>query len=194
MAPDLAEVVGERVPALLVIDMQRAFTEAQPSLSAPALTAARRLVTAARSAGALTVFTVQTAPGGPFEEKLPTLARLVPGSEHCELAPELGPTLDAPIIEKKAPSAFFGTDLAGRLRDSGVEDVLVAGTSTSGCVRASVVDGMSLGFRMHVVEDAVFDRNALAGEVSLDDVRVKYGFVTDADAALEMLEKPHARE
>ena len=75
------------------------------------------------------------------------------------------------------PSAFFGTALAAWLTQRGVKTLLVAGSVTSGCVRASVVDAMSLGFRPLVVEDCVGDRALGPHEANLFDMGQKYAAV-----------------
>jgi maleamate amidohydrolase len=78
------------------------------------------------------------------------------------------------IIRKTQPSAFFGTDLSGRLISQGVDTLLVTGCTTSGCVRASVVDSMSYNFRTIVVTDCVGDRAIAPHEANLFDMGQKY--------------------
>ena len=78
---------------------------------------------------------------------------------------------------KTQPSAFFGTDLASWLIGRRVDTVLVAGCTTSGCVRASVVDAMSFNFRPIVVAECVGDRAIAPHEASLFDIAQKYGDV-----------------
>jgi maleamate amidohydrolase len=91
------------------------------------------------------------------------------------------------VILKSAPSIFFESDLATRLRSRGVKDLLIAGTSTSGCVRASVVDAFSHGFGVAVVEEAVFDRAHTSHNVSLFEMDQKYGNVINLDDAIGLL-------
>ena len=88
------------------------------------------------------------------------------------------------MIEKKAASAFLGTGLAEELQQEGVDTLLVCGTSTSGCVRASVVEGMGRDFRMIVVRECVSDRSDLLHEVALFDMGSKYADLVTLDEAL----------
>jgi nicotinamidase-related amidase len=87
------------------------------------------------------------------------------------------------VIQKTKPSAFFGTPLASYLTGLGVDTVLVTGTTTSGCVRATVVDAFSNNFRTLVVEEAVFDRGDLPHKANLFDMHSKYADVITVDEA-----------
>ena len=80
-------------------------------------------------------------PGGISGIKAPTLLEFKRGSWECEIDPLIAPAPGERVLEKRAPSAFFGNDLAESLREQGIDTVVVCGTSLSGCVRASVVDG-----------------------------------------------------
>ncbi len=99
------------------------------------------------------------------------------GGKGPEIPHEIAPAAADIVISKKKASAFFGTPLAGYLIDMGVDTLLVTGVSTSGCVRASVVDGHAYNFRVCVVEEATFDRSSVAHKVSLFDMHMKYGDV-----------------
>lgn len=189
MPNETIEVERSGEIALLVVDMQQGFLEAPDEAARRAITNTTMLLDTARAARRPIAFTVQVAPGGPFQHKLPTLARLQPGSEACDIAPELGRRALEQRIEKRAPSAFFETALAEGLRRHGVTTVLLAGTSTSGCVRASAVDAMSSGFTVWVVRDCVFDRDAAAAEMALNDISRKYGEVTSLGHADRMLRR-----
>jgi maleamate amidohydrolase len=111
--------------------------------------------------------------------------------ERGELAQRIGnqiPDLIAPgpgelVIQKPKPSAFFGTPLASYLIGLGVDTLLVAGTTTSGCVRATVIDAFSNNFRTVVVEDCVFDRGELPHKANLFDMHSKYADVVPIDEA-----------
>ena len=99
--------------------------------------------------------------------------------------PELiAPREDEWLLEKPRASAFFATPLAAYLHQKGVDSVLVSGCVTSGCVRASVVDGYSHGFNVFVVEECVFDRAELSHLVSLYEMNAKYADVITLDEAL----------
>lgn len=90
-----------------------------------------------------------------------------------EFSPEPGDV----VIYKERASAFFGTPLIAHLRRRGVESLIVCGESTSGCVRASVVDAYSYGFHTVVVEEGCFDRSPLSHAVNLFDMHHKYADV-----------------
>jgi nicotinamidase-related amidase len=93
---------------------------------------------------------------------------------------EIAPGPGEVRIEKTKPSAFFGTPLTATLIDLGVDTVVVAGCTTSGCVRASVIEAFSYGFRVAVVEDGTFDRAELPHAVNLFDMDSKYANVMPA--------------
>jgi maleamate amidohydrolase len=118
--------------------------------------------------------------------------------ERGDLAARIGnqiPDLIAPqpdelVIQKPKPSAFFGTPLASYLVGLGVDTVLVTGTTTSGCVRATVVDAFSNNFHTVVVEDGVFDRGELPHKANLFDMHAKYADVISLDEAITYLTQP----
>ena len=92
------------------------------------------------------------------------------------------------LLVKKYASCFFGTDLMSRLATHGVDTLLIAGCTTSGCVRATAVDACSYGLRTIVIEDAVGDRAELPHYANLFDIDAKYGDVVSLSEALEYLE------
>jgi nicotinamidase-related amidase len=81
------------------------------------------------------------------------------------------------VIKKRKPSGFFGTDLASYLTLLGADSVVVVGTTTSGCVRASVVDAFSLNYRVILAEEGCFDRSEASHALSLCDMHAKYADV-----------------
>lgn len=93
------------------------------------------------------------------------------------------------MIYKQRASGFFGTPLEAHLRMLGVDTLIVAGESTSGCVRASVVDAYSHGFKIGLVEECVFDRSELTHKVNLFDMHHKYAHVLHVDEAVAYLEQ-----
>jgi maleamate amidohydrolase len=98
--------------------------------------------------------------------------------------PELiAPQADEIVIHKTKPSAFFGTPLASYLIALHVDTVLVTGSTTSGCVRASVIDAFSNNFRTIVIEEAVFDRGQASHKINLFDMNAKYADVISIDNA-----------
>jgi maleamate amidohydrolase len=103
------------------------------------------------------------------------------------IMPEVAPIPGEPVLLKAAPSAFWGTPLAAYLNQLRVDTVIVVGESTSGCVRATAVDGCSYRYRMLVVEDCVFDRHEAAHAINLFDMDQKYADVIGLDDAVGYL-------
>ncbi len=128
---------------------------------------------------------------GRWREKHPrTLAQ--PADAH-EIVAELRPTETEVVIRKTKPSAFHGTPLVDALVDARVDTLVVAGCTTSGCVRATVVDAFSYGFHTIVVEDGVFDRGQVAHAANLFDMDQKYANVTPSARVVEYLGRCAAR-
>jgi maleamate amidohydrolase len=119
-----------------------------------------------------------------FSLKVPGMATLTEDNPNSAIVPELTPVKGELVVRKTVPSAFFGTQLTPWLAQKGVQTVLVAGAVTSGCVRASVVDAMSFGFRPIVVSDCVGDRALAPHEASLFDMGQKYAAVMPLADAL----------
>ena len=186
-------------PALLVIDMQIGFTAPEKSPLAGNLdshiAAINQLLPAARKAGAPVVFTVVgydpqvPGDGGLWPEKAPTLLELKLGSDLVKVDPRLRRLPDELVLVKKYASAFHGTPLAPTLVSRGVDTVLVTGCTTSGCVRATVMDALAHGFRPIVPEEAVGDRAQEPHDANLFDIDSKYGDVVALVEALAYLEE-----
>lgn len=192
---------GKR-PALLVIDFVRAYLVKDSPLYAgveAAQAAAVQLLAAARAAQIPIVHTnVVYQPGGRdggvFFRKVPALASFEAGA-HPDLAAfaaGLEPLPGETVISKQYASAFFGTSLASTLTALGVDTVLIAGLSTSGCVRASAVDCCQHGFIPVVVAEAVGDRASGPHEANLFDIHAKYGDVVALDEVRGWLGKVRA--
>jgi nicotinamidase-related amidase len=105
---------------------------------------------------------------------------------------EIAPLPGDIVIEKRGPSAFFGTPLVSHLNELDVDTLIVAGTTTSGCVRASVVDAAAYNYYVGVVEECCFDRFDISHRVSLMDMHAKYGQVMTLDRAQEFLRSADA--
>ena len=189
-----------RRPALLVIDFVRAYLVPGSPLYAGVEQARADCVTllqAARIAGIPVLHTrVEFQPGGRdggvFFRKLPALACFEAG-RHPELAAfaeGLEPVAGETVITKQYASAFFGTSLASTLTVLGVDTLLIAGLSTSGCVRASAVDACQHGFVPVVVREAVGDRAPGPHESNLFDLQAKYAEVAALATVLEYLGAP----
>ena len=117
--------------------------------------------------------------------KVPSLLTLREHARESQIVPQLEPVSGELVLRKTSPSAFFGTSLAAWLSQRGVQTLLIAGCTTSGCVRASVVDAMCHGFRPLVVTDCVGDRSLQAHEANLFDMNQKYATLMARDAALQ---------
>lgn len=184
-----------RSPAVLVVDFQVGFLD--PDVFgggniADAAARTRDLLAAARAAGVPIAFTrvVYAADGaddGVFTRKAPGLSRLTEEAEISRLDPALGRRPGEIVVGKTQPSAFFGTGLAGHLVARGIDTLVVAGCTTSGCVRASVVDAMSFNFRPIVVTDCVGDRAAGPHEANLFDMDQKYADLATCDEVADRL-------
>jgi maleamate amidohydrolase len=96
---------------------------------------------------------------------------------RCDIVDEVAPIEGEAVLRKAAPSAFWGTPLAAHLNYLGTDTIIVCGESTSGCVRASVVEGCTYRYRMIVVEECVFDRHESAHAMNLFDMHQKYADV-----------------
>ena len=184
-------------PALLVIDIIRAFTDLRSPLASnldSQVAAIRTLLAAARQQEMPVIFsTVAYDPdlqeAGIWIRKIPSNSWLVDGSEWVELDERLDRRPREMLLVKKYASCFFGTDLAARLVTRQVDTLLITGCTTSGCVRATAVDACSLGLHTIVVQEAVGDRAELPHIANLFDIDAKYGDVVDLQDALGYLER-----
>ena len=192
---------GER-PALVVVDLVNGFTDPRSPLwcdADGAVAATARLLAAARAAGAPVAFTtVRYDEAGErvaraFIAKVPALRTLAPGTPWPEVDERIAPRPGEPVLVKLFASAFFGTPLAAMLAAHGVDTVVVAGASTSGCVRATVVDALQHGYRVVVPREGVADRATSQHEAALFDIEAKYGDVVGVEEAVAVLEAARAR-
>jgi maleamate amidohydrolase len=194
-----------RHPALIVVDVNVGFTDPESPLVCgleDVVLAIGRLLAEVRSAGFPVVFTTvsfdeagkETAAA--FIDKIPALLTLEAGSRWVEIDPRIAPQEGEPVLNKLFASAFFGTALESFLTANGCDSLIVTGASTSGCVRATVVDAIQHGYRPVVPREAVGDRNPEAHAANLYDIDTKYGDVVSLDEVLAQLEEisaAHAR-
>ena len=185
-------------PALIVIDVNVGFTEPESPLVCDledVVAAIQRLLAEMRSAGLPVVYTTvsyderdkETAAA--FLDKIPALLTLEAGSRWVEIDSRIAPREGEPVLNKLFASAFFGTPLASYLAANGCDSLIVTGASTSGCVRATVVDAIQHGYRPVVPREAVGDRNPEAHAANLYDIDTKYGDVVSVDEVLAHLEE-----
>jgi maleamate amidohydrolase len=182
-----------RKPALLVIDFVNAFTDSSTMLGSnldAQVEEANRLLDAAHEAGIPALFStvvyeerdLRDSGIWAMKHKGPQLLRA--GSKAVELDLRVHRLPADAIIVKKYASCFFGTDLVPRLLSHNTDTLVIAGCSTSGCVRATAVDACQYGFRPIVVREAVGDRSQAAHEQSLFDLHSRYADVVAIDEAL----------
>lgn len=186
-----------RRPAVLMVDFAQAYYDPASPLfggegCARARDAARRLADGARAAGIPVIWTEVRyakggADGGVFFRKAPPLVCFEVGNPLGDLAQGLDRLPSEIMVTKQYPSAFFGTSLAATLTAMGVDTVLLAGLTTSGCVRATCVDAMSHGFITLVVEDACGDRAEGPHGANLFDMSAKYADLVTATEAITYL-------
>jgi maleamate amidohydrolase len=195
-------------PALLLIDLYRWVfgDKPEPLLEAiktwplscglagwNALPHIQKLLAVAREIG-IPVIHVVNMDGNGVEGRYPNKGRedLSPEAlerrrRKYEIVDELKPIPGETVLQKSSPSAFWGTPLFGHLNWLRVDTILVCGESTSGCVRASVVDGCTNRFRMVVAEECVFDRHETAHAMNLFDMDRKYAAVLPVDDVIKYL-------
>ena len=180
-------------PALLIIDVNVGFTDPESPLVCDlesVVAAIGELLAEARRARVPVVYTTVAYDEGDrvaaraFVDKIPALTTLEAGSRWVEIDPRIAPGEGEPVLRKLFASAFFGTPLQALLTAHGVDTLIVTGASTSGCVRATVVDAIQHAFRPVVPRQAVGDRNPDAHEANLYDIDAKYGDVVSLEESL----------
>lgn len=185
---------GKR-PALIIVDFVMAYLDKASPLYAgaeEALASTARLLASARNAKVPVIFTnvvyqLGGADGGLFYRKIPALNVFIKGSPLGSFPPSLQPMADEQIISKQFASAFFGTNLASILASLNIDTLLIAGMSTSGCVRATALDALQHGFAPFVVREACGDRHAGPHEANLFDLQAKYAEVISEQEACAFL-------
>lgn len=130
------------------------------------------------------VYADDASDAGAFTRKSPGLLKLTEASPLSQIVPELAPVPGELVIRKRQASAFFGTELSGWLQWRQVDTLLVTGCTTSGCVRATVVDALSHNLRTIVVRDCVGDRALGPHEANLFDMEQKYADLMESDAIM----------
>ena len=183
---------GKKI-AILVIDMTRAFVEDRFSLGyektgKPCAVAIRRLLDKARPIGIPVIY---TRGGG----KWPGIGKIrkkkissIITSEANEIVDELTPNNGEIVLTKPKPSAFIGTPLLGILIHHNVDTLVVTGMVTSGCVRATVVDGCSYNYKVMVPLECVADRGEVPHKANLFDMDMKYADVRSLEDVLKHIE------
>lgn len=183
-------------PALLLVDMINGFTDSRCSLGSecPEVVAANaKLLQLFRSKGLPVIFTTvvyhKDDQAKVFRNRVNALNQLTPDSHWVKVDDKLAMLDGEILIEKQWASAFHKTDLDDQLKKLNVDSLIITGLTTSGCVRASVVDGLQYDYRVFVPREAVGDRNQQAHEANLHDMHAKYADVMSLDEISRLIEK-----
>jgi maleamate amidohydrolase len=185
-------------PALIVVDVNNGFTDPASPLVCDldgVVESIARLLDEGRRAGIPVIYTTVSYSEGDrvaaaaFIDKVPALLTLEAGSRWAEIDARIAPRASEPVLNKLFASAFFGTPLSSLLTAAGSDSLIVTGASTSGCVRATVVDALQHGYRPIVPREAVGDRNPAAHDANLYDIDAKYGDVVALDEVLAHIEQ-----
>lgn len=181
---------------VVVVDFQRGFIDPDfPMGGAPMVDQAVRntvpVIEAAKRAGLPVVACVNgyDSPRAAPHWKVAPVLDLLKDTPSTELDPRIAAAGPDVVLMKSAPSIFFATPAAAILTKERVDTVIVTGCITSGCVRASVNDAFSLGFRVMVPHDCVGDHDQAAHDQNLKDVERRYADIIDAKTAIEAIER-----
>jgi maleamate amidohydrolase len=174
-------------PALIVVDLSNGFSDPTSPLGGNfdnQISEINGLLMAFRAKNLPVYFTSvvyhDDSTASVFRRRLPDLNILKASSDWVKINDKFDVKPDELIIEKQWPSAFFKTQLAAQLEKKSVDSIVVVGLTTSGCVRATVVDGLQHNYPVFVVPEACGDRNVNAHHASLHDMHAKYAVVKPA--------------
>ena len=150
----------------------------------------KRLFAAARKAELPIFYTTSDTRGSsrPSIIKATNRRNAPPLPDDSDIFPDFAPQPGDVVITKQRASGFYGTPLLAHLTQLGVQSVMVIGESTSGCVRASTVDGYSSGYHMTLAEECCFDRSEISHKVNLFDLHHKYADVMKVDQIIKAIE------
>lgn len=156
-----------------------------------AIAPTQKLFAAARAAGLPVFFTTTETRDAAKPGAVRATNRRMAQSERTEdvykIRPEFAPQPGETVIFKQRASGFFGTPLIAHLTQLNIDTIIVCGESTSGCVRATTVDGYSYGFHMVMAEDCCFDRSLISHKVNLFDLHHKYADVMKTEVIIGAL-------
>ena len=212
---------GGKAPALLIIDVNYAFCgeQSEPILDSivkwrascgeeawEALPHIRKLLDKCREKGIPVIYTTGTVRDDGWDKggwawkssrTVEDVASNAPEGRESnrdpnEIMDEIAPGPKDIVIRKHKPSAFYGTPLTGFLNDLCADSLVVTGTTTSGCVRASVIDAFSNNIRCVIAEEACFDRSQASHAINLCDMNAKYADVVPVEEALDYIDTVEA--
>lgn len=185
-----AQGLGDQ-PALVIVDVINGFTDPECPLGSEAdavVEANVALMNAFHDRGLPVVLTTviyhRDDQARVFRDRLPALNVLTPESRWVQYDARLPLNSSDILLEKTHASAFHGTNLDQQLRTLGVDSLVVTGLTTSGCVRATAVDGLQCDYRVVVPREATGDRNPEAHEANLYDLNAKYADVVSIQEVL----------
>ena len=178
-----SQSIGNR-PALVLVDLVNGFTDPACPLGGnyPDVVAANVELLAAFRAASLPIFFTTVVyhtenQARVFRDRVPALDVLTPDSEWVKINAELKRRSDEPIIEKQWASGFFKTDLKTQIVKTHADSLIITGLTTSGCVRATALDGLQHDYKVFIPAGAVGDRNSDAHTANLFDLHAKYADV-----------------
>jgi len=180
--------------AVVVIDLQRLFMDNDDPVAKATMDANVVLLEKAREKGVSVLLvrnvfdSLDEANPALQARHVESLKGLLRTDARSEIMPVLGPKEGDLVVEKKHASGFAGSELKSELDELGADTVYITGTSTSGCVRASCIEGAALGFRMILVEDAVHEQRPMSGPVALAELADRYADVVTLNEALEYMD------
>lgn len=196
-------------PALLIVDVQYGFTGDGPeeiesaikkyptscgNASWESIPYIRRVLEKSREKGLPVIYTIIEGSKTSDNDRVAIKGQifnhpqLLEGEKGTKVVEELAPIHGEVILSKKKPSAFFGTPLVSLLTAKGIDSVIVTGCTTSGCIRATVLDAFSNNYKVIVPEECVFDRGITTHAINLFDIQQKYGDVIPTEQVLNLME------
>lgn len=195
---------GERMgfgsrPCVVVVDMTYAFIDPRYILTQGdsgwgAVKHSQVLLAESRKKGVPIIYTrptprvlVDPAAGSISRKRISAMREVLTDPKSNEIVSEIAPQEGEQVIERSCASAFFGTDLVKVLNYRGIDTVIVIGASTSGCVRATVIDAASYNYYVIVPVECVSDRSELSHKVNLAEMDMKYADVVEIDEVLNYL-------
>jgi nicotinamidase-related amidase len=188
-----------RTPSLVIVDMSYGFTDPDSPLGgdfAAEVSVAAKLCDFFAQQGwpvfcSSVVYDLERQPlkASVFRQRLPDLNILKKGSHWCDIDEQIPHQNHYQVVEKQWPSAFFDTSLTLDLLQAGSDSVVVCGLTTSGCVRATVLDALQHNFPCWVAQDACGDRNHTAHKANLHDMNAKYAKVMSSGEVIQALSR-----
>lgn len=202
---------GEK-PALIIIDVQtymmgdvrepieisnKKYPSSCGEMAWDAAENIKKLIASCHEIGAPVIYTYMSlradgSDAGPFKMKRDLIVAdtwMIEGTHGAQICPEIAPAPQDYVFMKKRPSAFFGTPLEAYLHEHRVDTTIMVGGSTSNCVRATVFDSASYGYRTIVASDGVMDRMLTSHEINLRDMDRQFADVMTTAEILTELDK-----